>query len=79
LVPNKPLILQTTAAEAHQAGKFLVEEQTLNVEKSSVYQTGTRRTAVSKDKGRIYNQSMRQHYKSTIPEAIPFSLDESTN
>jgi predicted N-acetyltransferase YhbS len=37
--------LQTTlAAEAHVAeGQFLLEEQTLNTEKSLIYRTGTRR------------------------------------
>jgi hypothetical protein len=42
----------TLAAEAHLAeGKFLLEEQTLNIEKSLIYRTGTRRTTVSKTEG----------------------------
>jgi hypothetical protein len=38
--------LQTTlAAEAHLAeGQFLLEEQTLNIEKSLIYRTGTPKT-----------------------------------
>jgi hypothetical protein len=44
--------LQTTlAAEAHLAGQFLLEEQTLNIEKSLIYRTGTRRPTVSKTEG----------------------------
>jgi hypothetical protein len=45
--------LQTTlAAEAHLAeGQFLLEEQTLNIEKSLIYRRGTRRPAVSKTEG----------------------------
>jgi hypothetical protein len=44
--------LQTTlAAEAHLAeGQFLLE-QTLNIEKSLMYRTGTRRPTVSKTEG----------------------------
>jgi hypothetical protein len=46
--------LQTTlAAEAHLAeGQFLLEEQTLNTEKSLIYRTGTRRPTVSKTEGK---------------------------
>jgi hypothetical protein len=42
--------LQTTlAAEAHLAeGQFLLEEQTLNKEKSLMYREETRRPAISK-------------------------------
>jgi hypothetical protein len=42
--------LQTTlAAEARLAeGQFLLEEHTLNIEKSLIYWTGTQRPAVSK-------------------------------
>jgi hypothetical protein len=45
--------LQTTlAAEAHLAeGQFLLEEQTLNIEKSLIYRTGTRKPTVSKTDG----------------------------
>jgi hypothetical protein len=45
--------LQTTlAAEAHLAeGQFLLKEQTLNIEKSLIYRTGTRRPTVSKTEG----------------------------
>jgi hypothetical protein len=44
--------LQTTsAAEAHLAGQFLLVEQTLNIEKSLIYRTGTRRPTVSKTDG----------------------------
>jgi hypothetical protein len=54
-VPNMSTSLQTTlAAEAHLAeGQFLLEEQTLNIEKSliRVYRTGTRRPTVSKTEG----------------------------
>jgi hypothetical protein len=41
-VPNMSTSLQTTlAAEAHLAeGQFLLEEQTLNIEKSLIYRTG---------------------------------------
>jgi hypothetical protein len=42
--------LQTTlAADAHLAeGQFLLTEQTLNIGKSRIYQTGTRRPTISK-------------------------------
>jgi hypothetical protein len=45
--------LQTTlAAAAHLAeGQYLLEEQILNIEKSLIYRTGTRRTTVSKTGG----------------------------
>jgi hypothetical protein len=46
--------LQTTlAAEAHLAGQFLLEEQTLNIEKSLKYRTGTRKPTVPKQKSKI--------------------------
>jgi hypothetical protein len=53
-VPNMSTTtsLQTLAAEAHLAeGQFLLEEQTLNIEKSLIYRTGTRRPTVSKTEG----------------------------
>jgi hypothetical protein len=52
-VPNMSTSLQTTlAAEAHLAeGQFLLEEQTLNIEKPLIYRTGTRRPTVSKTEG----------------------------
>jgi hypothetical protein len=42
-VPNTPMSLQKTlAAEVHLAdGQFLLEEQTLNTEKSVTYKAGT--------------------------------------
>jgi hypothetical protein len=44
--------VSTLAAEAHLAeGQFLLEEQTLNIEKSLIYQTGTRRPKVAKTEG----------------------------
>jgi hypothetical protein len=45
--------LQTTLdAEAYlPEGQFLLEEQTLNIEKSLIYRTGTRRPTVSKTEG----------------------------
>jgi hypothetical protein len=45
--------LQTTlAAEAHLAERqFLLDEQTLNREKSLIYRTGTRRPTVPKTEG----------------------------
>jgi hypothetical protein len=54
-VPNKSTSLKRTlAADAHLAeGQFLLEEQTLNIEKSLIYRTGTRRPTVSKTEGQI--------------------------
>jgi hypothetical protein len=48
LDPKTNTSLQTTfAAEAHLAeGQFLVTEQTLNIGKSRIYRTGTRRPAI---------------------------------
>jgi hypothetical protein len=45
--------LQTSlAAEAHLAeAQFLLEKQSLNIEKSLIYQTGIRRPTVSKTEG----------------------------
>jgi hypothetical protein len=45
-VPNMSTSLQTTlAAEAHLAeGQFLLQEQTLNIEKSLIYRTGAPKT-----------------------------------
>jgi hypothetical protein len=50
--------LQTTlAADAHLAkGQFLLEEQTLNKEKSPMYRAGTRRPTLSKTEGQNLEQ-----------------------
>jgi hypothetical protein len=47
------MLPQTTlAAEAHLAERqFLLEEQTLNIDKSLIYREGTRRLTVSKTEG----------------------------
>jgi hypothetical protein len=53
LGPKTSTSLQTTfAAEAQLAeGQFLVREQTLNIGKSRIYRTGTRRPTISKAEG----------------------------
>jgi hypothetical protein len=50
---NTSVYLQTTlAAKVHLAdGRFLLEQQTLNIEKPLIYRGGTRRPTVSKTEG----------------------------
>jgi hypothetical protein len=65
---SKYITLQTTlAAEAHLAeGQFLLEEQTLNIEKSLIYRAGTRRPTVSKTEGQYNNNNNNNNNNSIL-------------
>jgi hypothetical protein len=70
--PNRSTSLQTTlAAEAHlEDGQLLLEERTLNKEKSAIYRTEPRRPTVSKKKKKRQYRAKVNVNKKQFPKAI---------